>query len=192
LVIAVLFSSTSTRTFEAGEIMNWEERIEINPGVLVGKPVIKNTRLAVEFIVELLANGWSQQQIIENYPGITIDDIQACLTLRRRHPQVRAGVLGAGFAMNVLANENFPRVAVEALRAAGHHVLWASGSCPGRRAAGYDVRQGFRRIGVSMGSSLNLWSGSVSPPHAGSGLYFGTRPRCVHGCNGLGRAFCRC
>ena len=59
--------------------MNWESRIEINPGVLVGKPVIKGTRLAVEFIVELLANGWSQQQILDNYPGITVDDIQACL-----------------------------------------------------------------------------------------------------------------
>jgi uncharacterized protein (DUF433 family) len=59
--------------------MNWEERIEINPGVLVGKPVIRGTRLAVEFIVELLANNWSQQQIIDNYTGITHDDILACL-----------------------------------------------------------------------------------------------------------------
>ena len=59
--------------------MNWEERIEINPGVLVGKPVIRGTRLAVEFIVELLANGWSEQQIIENYSGITHKDISACL-----------------------------------------------------------------------------------------------------------------
>lgn len=59
--------------------MNWEERVEINPSVLMGKPVIKGTRLAVEFIVELLANGWSQQQLIDNYPGITVNDIQACL-----------------------------------------------------------------------------------------------------------------
>jgi len=59
--------------------MNWEERIEINPSVLVGKPVIRGTRLAVEFIVELLANGWTEQQVIENYPGITHDDISACL-----------------------------------------------------------------------------------------------------------------
>ncbi|HWB10087.1 MAG TPA: DUF433 domain-containing protein [Pirellulales bacterium] len=59
--------------------MNWESRIEINPQVLVGKPVIKGTRLAVEFIVELLANGWSQEQIVDNYPGITVEDIQACL-----------------------------------------------------------------------------------------------------------------
>jgi uncharacterized protein (DUF433 family) len=59
--------------------VNWEERTEINPHVLIGKPVIKGTRLAVEFVVELLANGWSRQQILDNYPGITVDDIQACL-----------------------------------------------------------------------------------------------------------------
>jgi uncharacterized protein (DUF433 family) len=59
--------------------MSWEERIEINPQVLVGKPVIKGTRLAVEFIVELLASGWSEQQIIDNYPGLTIEDLHACL-----------------------------------------------------------------------------------------------------------------
>lgn len=59
--------------------MDWEERIEINPAVLVGKPVIRGTRLAVEFIVELLANGWSAQQIIENYSGVAHEDISACL-----------------------------------------------------------------------------------------------------------------
>jgi uncharacterized protein (DUF433 family) len=40
--------------------MNWQERIVIDPGILVGKPVIKGTRLAVEFIIELLAQGWSE------------------------------------------------------------------------------------------------------------------------------------
>lgn len=59
--------------------MNWEPRIEINPEVLVGKPVIRGTRLAVEFVVDLLANGWSREQIMDNYPGITNDDINACL-----------------------------------------------------------------------------------------------------------------
>ena len=58
--------------------MNWDERIEINPRVLVDKPVIRGTRLEVKFIVELLANGWSEQQIIENYTGISHDDISAC------------------------------------------------------------------------------------------------------------------
>lgn len=47
--------------------------------MLVGKPIVRGTRLAVEFIVELLANGWSEQQILQNYPGITTDDIHACL-----------------------------------------------------------------------------------------------------------------
>ena len=60
--------------------MNWQERIVIDPGILVGKPVIKGTRLAVEFIIELLAQGWSEAEIERNYPGVTHADIQACLT----------------------------------------------------------------------------------------------------------------
>ncbi|MFN0199697.1 MAG: DUF433 domain-containing protein [Planctomycetaceae bacterium] len=59
--------------------MKWEDRIDINPRILVGKPVILGTRLAVEFIIDLLANGWTEQQILENYPNITTDDIRACL-----------------------------------------------------------------------------------------------------------------
>ncbi len=59
--------------------MNWQERISIDPKVLVGKPVIKGSRLSVEFIIELLSNGWTEQQILESYPGITRDDILACL-----------------------------------------------------------------------------------------------------------------
>ena len=54
------------------------DRIVIDPGILVGKPVIKGTRLAVEFIVELLANGWTETQIIDQYPGIGRADILAC------------------------------------------------------------------------------------------------------------------
>ena len=59
--------------------MSWEEIIVIDPGILVGKPVIKGTRLAVEFIVQLLAEGWSEDDITENYPGITGEDFKACL-----------------------------------------------------------------------------------------------------------------
>ncbi len=47
---------------------------------LVGKPVIKGTRLAVEFIIDLLAQGWSEAEILRNYPGITQEDIKACLS----------------------------------------------------------------------------------------------------------------
>lgn len=68
--------------------MIWEERITVDPDVLVGKPVVKGTRLAVEFIIDLLAQGWSSDELVRNYPGLTIDDIHACLayageTLRR-------------------------------------------------------------------------------------------------------------
>ncbi len=59
--------------------MNWHERIVIDPKVLAGKPILKGTRLAVEFIVDLLAQGWSEADILKNYPGLTPDDIRACL-----------------------------------------------------------------------------------------------------------------
>ena len=61
-------------------MMDWKERIQIDPAKLVGKPVIKGTRLAVEFVIDLLAQGWTEEEILRNYPGITRQDIQACLT----------------------------------------------------------------------------------------------------------------
>jgi uncharacterized protein (DUF433 family) len=60
--------------------MTWQQRIIIDPEILVGKPVIKGTRLAVEFIVGLLAEGWSEQDILDNYPGLAGEDIKACLS----------------------------------------------------------------------------------------------------------------
>jgi len=59
--------------------MRIEDRIITDPAILTGKPIIKGTRLAVEFIIELLANGWSDSQILGNYPGLTKEDISACL-----------------------------------------------------------------------------------------------------------------
>ena len=59
--------------------MNGENRIVVNPEILVGKPIIQGTRISVEFIIELLAEGWSHQQVLENYPQITDQDIQASL-----------------------------------------------------------------------------------------------------------------
>jgi len=58
---------------------SWRERIVINPKILVGKPVIKGTRIAVELVIDLLARGYSKDQIIEQYDHITAEDIQACL-----------------------------------------------------------------------------------------------------------------
>lgn len=59
--------------------MKWQDQIVIDPNIIVGKPVIKGTRLAVEFIIELLAQGWTEEDILENYPGLTRDNIKACL-----------------------------------------------------------------------------------------------------------------
>jgi len=58
---------------------SWRERIVVDPAVLVGKPVVKGTRLAVQFIVDLLAQGWTEQQLVANYPGLTVEDVRACL-----------------------------------------------------------------------------------------------------------------
>jgi uncharacterized protein (DUF433 family) len=55
------------------------DRIVIDPNTLSGKPVIRGTRLAVEFVVGLLAEGWSVEQILDNYPGLAREDVQACL-----------------------------------------------------------------------------------------------------------------
>ena len=59
------------------------ERIVVDPEILAGKPVIRRTRLAVEFILGLLAAGQSENDILTNYPGLTRDDILACLSFAR-------------------------------------------------------------------------------------------------------------
>lgn len=65
------------------KLMNWQERIVADPRVLVGKPVIKNTRIAVEFVIDLLARGWTTQQVLEEYDHLVIEDIQAFLAYAR-------------------------------------------------------------------------------------------------------------
>jgi uncharacterized protein (DUF433 family) len=58
-------------------------RIEINPAVLAGQPVVRGTRLSVEFVVGLLAQDWGEAQIISNFPDLTHEDIVACLAYAR-------------------------------------------------------------------------------------------------------------
>lgn len=55
------------------------ERITLDPGVITGKPVIKGTRLTVQFILGLLAHGASEEEILEEYKGLNREDIKACL-----------------------------------------------------------------------------------------------------------------
>jgi len=59
--------------------MRWQDRIIIDPKVLVGKPIIKGSRIAVEFVIDLLGRGWTQEQILAEYDHVTREDIQACL-----------------------------------------------------------------------------------------------------------------
>jgi uncharacterized protein (DUF433 family) len=60
--------------------MPLSERIVVDPQLLDGKPVIRGTRLAVEFILELLAAGQSENELMRNYPGLAREDILACLS----------------------------------------------------------------------------------------------------------------
>ncbi len=63
--------------------MNHHERITLDPAILAGKPVIRGTRLSVEFIIGLLADRWSESDILAAYPGIEGEDIRACLAYAR-------------------------------------------------------------------------------------------------------------
>jgi uncharacterized protein (DUF433 family) len=69
------------RRFTAGILldMSWRERICIDSKVLGGKPVVVGTRLAVDFLIALLGQGWSESDILKNYPGLTHEDLAACL-----------------------------------------------------------------------------------------------------------------
>ncbi len=57
----------------------WRDRIVVNEKILVGKPVIKGTRIGVDVILGFLAQGWTEQQILENYPQLKREDIRAAL-----------------------------------------------------------------------------------------------------------------
>lgn len=63
--------------------MEWRDRIGVDAKVLVGKPVIKGTRIAVELVLDLLAAGYTPQQIRQQYDHLTPEDIQACLAYAR-------------------------------------------------------------------------------------------------------------
>jgi len=54
------------------------ERIVLNPKVMAGKPVIRGTRLTVDFILNLLAHGAKENEILDEYKGLIAEDIQAC------------------------------------------------------------------------------------------------------------------
>ena len=57
--------------------MNWRDYIHSDPDVLVGKPVVRGTRLSVEFILELFSEGWTENQVLESYPSLTVEALRA-------------------------------------------------------------------------------------------------------------------
>ncbi len=57
--------------------MNWRPYIHSAPDILLGKPVVKGTRLAVDFLPRLFAAGWTEQQVLDNYPTLTAEALRA-------------------------------------------------------------------------------------------------------------------
>jgi uncharacterized protein (DUF433 family) len=60
--------------------MNWKDRIVVDPEILVGKPIIKGTRISVELLLDRVAEGWSIDDILRSYPHLTRDDVLAALS----------------------------------------------------------------------------------------------------------------
>jgi uncharacterized protein (DUF433 family) len=63
--------------------MTIPDRIVLDPAILAGKPVVRGTRLSVDFIIGLLADGWNEMDILRQYPGLTHEDLAACLAYAR-------------------------------------------------------------------------------------------------------------
>lgn len=57
--------------------MNWRDYIHADPAILAGKPVVRGTRLGVEFLLDLFASGWSQEQVLASYPHLKPEAIRA-------------------------------------------------------------------------------------------------------------------
>ena len=57
--------------------MDWQKHIVSDTGVLLGKPTIKGTRLSVDHVISLFAQGWTEQQVLDNYPRLTQEDLKA-------------------------------------------------------------------------------------------------------------------
>jgi uncharacterized protein (DUF433 family) len=60
--------------------MNWKDRIVVDPDILVGKPIIKGTRISVELIMDRTADGWSMDDILKAYPHLSREDVLAALS----------------------------------------------------------------------------------------------------------------
>ncbi|HEY7034202.1 MAG TPA: DUF433 domain-containing protein [Thermomicrobiales bacterium] len=57
--------------------MEWRDYVSVDPNIIFGKPAVKGTRLGVEFLLELFANGWDEAMIFEGYPHLTPEGLRA-------------------------------------------------------------------------------------------------------------------
>ena len=78
--------------------MNWRQYITADPNILVGKPIVKGTRLAVDFILGLYAAGWTEQQVLDNYPTLTSEALRAVFAFAAESVQDEAMYLLAAEA----------------------------------------------------------------------------------------------
>jgi uncharacterized protein (DUF433 family) len=67
-------------SFVGVKTMDWRQYIHSDPKILLGKPTVKGTRLSVEFLLGLFAAGWTQQQVLENYPTLSSEALRAVFT----------------------------------------------------------------------------------------------------------------
>jgi uncharacterized protein (DUF433 family) len=82
--------------------MDWQGRIVTTPDTLFGRPRIAGTRIGVDFVLELLASGWSSQRILDEYPHLKADDLQAVFAF------VRDCLKDEEFVLQVKAAESLP------------------------------------------------------------------------------------
>ena len=68
--------------------MDWQGIIVKDPRIMAGRPTIKGTRITVELILELRHNGWTESDILQNYPHLAAEGIQACLSYAEEHSMV--------------------------------------------------------------------------------------------------------
>ncbi|HEX8671395.1 MAG TPA: DUF433 domain-containing protein [Longimicrobium sp.] len=66
--------------------MNWREYIHSDPAVLAGKPVVRGTRLAVNFLIRLLASGWTREQVLYRYPQLSDEALRAIVAFAEDAP----------------------------------------------------------------------------------------------------------
>lgn len=89
--------------------MNWQERISVDPAIRSGKPCIRGTRITVYDVLEYLAGGMSEDEILSDFPDLTRDDLRACLVFASTREEVRTLNAHDHPELTVANNNDFER-----------------------------------------------------------------------------------